>query len=276
MESSSELVRVALDDACFVESVQRYIEEDKPDPLQQKQMKSWRIEWENNDTLATNGDLAFIPTHAVGGTLNIQGEYMIVTLTTECCWTGDCSNGSLFFSCHASCSFVAEESQGENEPKMSSKERKQQEKIRSKMVERLRQDDYISKLLVTDNDEQQSPLELCQAAIVILQAQDRLEERVHCDEVTAEAVRRAVFSTAESPLDVFDLVCRLPLLPCTTTQDLTGSTTTKTTPLADRAKLRMLEDATYDACENEAEDEIVEELNIVENTVECNKKKKKR
>jgi hypothetical protein len=53
------------------------------------------------------------------------------------------------------------------------------------------------------------------------------------------------------------------------------TTTTTTTALADRAKLSLLEDAMYDACENEAEEEIVGELNITIDSSSSNKRRKR-
>lgn len=318
--------QVVLDSERFVASVKRYIDEDKPDVSQQKQMEAWRIEWKNGDgdllalalarkpqlpettrTKAKNGGDLSLDTAdcAVTGTLQIQGEYLRVSLVTACYWKGDCVDGSLFFSCHASASFVppAEDAVEEDTAtsaaaaagdSSSKKARKRQAKIRTKVVERLRNDDYIRKLLKTadtdddDDDQQQQQqkprmLELCQATIRIRQSDQTLEERVRTSQVAAEAVRRAVFSAAESPLDVFDLVCRLPLLPSNSSNSDNSGTATDaathhqlqeqaiptTTPLADRAKLRLLEDATYDACENEEEDEIVEELNILDNGSEA-------
>lgn len=247
-EATTILARVSLDDVCFVNSVQRYIDEDKPDALQRKQMEAWQLEWKHTEPDSATS-LSFEPTHALTGTLDIRGEFLVVTLSTECYWKGDCTNGSLFFSCHASARFATEPERGEAERSgaLSKKESKKEAKIRLKMEERFRLDDYIVKLLG-------APMELCQASVAM--RSNQLEERVHCSEVTAEAVRRAVFSTSESPLDVFDLVCRLPLLPGT------AHSVQHTTALADRAKLRLLEDATYDACENDEEDEAVEVLKL--------------
>lgn len=266
--SKTNIVRVSLNDACFVESVQRYIDEDKPNLLQQKQMEAWRMEWKDDDNLddvRNREDLPFKPTHALSGTLSLHGEYMVVTLASECYWTGDRSDGSLFFQCHATASFPANPANNDAETGSLSKDQKKKAKIRNKVIDRMRHDDYIGKLLLhgsSDGDEP-STMELCQATIRVQSDNpvSQLEERVHCSEITADAIRRAVFATAESPLDVFDLVCRLPLLPSTVYETMLSHTTA----LADRAKLRLLEDATYDACENEAEDELVDDLTLLEN-----------
>jgi predicted RecA/RadA family phage recombinase len=291
-DSPADVIQVTLDDAMFAECVQRYIDEDKPDALQQKQMESWVWHWENKSTVSNitaNSMASFTPTHIMSGALSIQGEYIAVTLTSECSWIGDGDDGSLFFSCHASAQSIAEtprtnESSSETNAtapgsSLSPKEQKQQAKIRRKMLTRLQDDDYIKKILNANGTSNES-LELCQATIHIAQAtsdsnlQSQLEERVHCNQDVAEAIRRAIFSTAEAPLDVFDLVCRCAILPSTSL----ASIVPHTTPLADRAKLRILEDATYDACENEEEEEIVQDLNIERRTevdAEQSSKKKK-
>jgi hypothetical protein len=163
------------------------------------------------------------------------------------------------------------------------------------MLDRLRSDDYISKLLVHNNNdinkEQQdydsfpknSSNELCQASICVQEQNHQLEERVHVNEVVAEAIRRAVFSTADAPLDVFDILCRFPLLPCQhqspdndrdAGESSQGTTTTTTTTLlANRAKLRLLEDAMYDACENEEEEQVIDQLQIQESSLSKRQRK---
>ena len=80
--------------------------------------------------------------------------------------------------------------------------------------------------------------------------QSNLEERVHVSEKLCECIRRSIWSAVDSPLDVIDLILNLPCLP------------THQTPLASRAKLRLLEDAMCDACEQEGEDELIEDLSI--------------
>jgi hypothetical protein len=83
----------------------------------------------------------------------------------------------------------------------------------------------------------------------------RFEERVDVVDHVAESLRRAVFSQAESSLDVIEMLLALPILPMSV-HDIAPC------PLADRAKLRLLEDAMFDACEREGEDEIIGDLQI--------------
>jgi len=235
-------------------SVDRYIDEEKPDPLQKRQMEGWTFEWqpleEGNDNNSSDKPsslmtLDFEPTHVLAGSLVWTGEHVVVTLQSRCYWrtSSDDDDGSLFFECTAAAEMVAE-LPGD----------KKEAKIAQKVRERLQQDDYIAKLLkcTKEGKEESRPLDLCQASVVTTDQTERLEERVHCNEVAAEAVRRAVYSTAPNgPIDVFEVVCSaLPLLPFSHTQ------------LAQRAKLRLLEDAMYDACENEAEEELVEDLKL--------------
>jgi hypothetical protein len=264
--TSNNTVHVPLNDGSFEGSVERYIDEDKPNTLQQKQMEAWRVEWKD-ELDAKNCELSFEPTHRLTGTLSLHGEYIVVNLASECYWQGDGTDGSLFFRCRASAHVQTDIDDAAARTEPSAKDRKKEAKIRTKVIDRLRHDDYVGKLLLGE------PLELCQAAICMQSdnPESQLEERVHCSEVTAEAIRRAVFSSAESPLDIFDLVCRLPLLPCTAYQSLVSHTTV----LADRAKLRLLEDATYDACENEAEDELVEELKLEKEESKTTKRSKR-
>lgn len=291
------IFQVLLTESSFTESIKRYIDEDKPDPLVEKQIKDWSLQWQNADSTsvaaqaASHKHVSFVPTHAVVGSLEISGEYAAVQFTTECYWRGDCEHGSLFFSCLVSARFLDDDADAvltdKSPPSKSSstsKEQKQQSKIKRKMIQRLRDDDYIKKLMAETKEKTESTtqMELCQATIIIHTTKSILEERVHCSEEAAEAVRRAVFFSSESPLDVFDLVCRLPILPCSTLSSVLDNTKSSsksgvsqtTTPLADRAKLRLLEDATYDACDNEEEDEIVQELNIEEGVAASNSKKR--
>jgi hypothetical protein len=87
-----------------------------------------------------------------------------------------------------------------------------------------------------------------------------LEERVDVSEPVAEAIRRAIWSSSESSLDIVEFVLSMPSLP--TMEHHTKTNTFATTPLANRAKLRLLEDAMLDACEREGEDGLLEDLSI--------------
>lgn len=242
----------------FTDKLLRYMEEEKPDPQQKRQMEGWKMEWHNNQQSFSKFAMDhkeiikiilpanhFEPTHAITGTLNWTGEYMMVTITSHCYWCGEEKNnmdGSMFFQCTVTARF--------RESDLLLVHGKES-KIQDKMTQRLRQDDYIAKIL------QPQPLLLCQTLVVMVgtngnsdNANQHLEERVHCNEEVAEAIRRALYNTSSNgPIDIFELIGQFPFLPSTTV-------------LAQRSRLRLLEDAMYDACEKEGENEIVQDLNL--------------
>jgi hypothetical protein len=243
--------------------------------------------------------------HVIQGTLSISGEYMVLFLHVSCQWTTLLPNdppgvptsqqqqqkqqhGTLSFSCHASARFIEPPSSPPNDPQqpledsLSSKKNKNKKSrksntttIHSKMITRLKQDAYISKLPLLPPPQSQVPgqkqssslvpsssseLLVAQAEIVLTSTE--LEERVSISEEGCEGIKRAMWPTAESTLDVVDLLVNLPFLPTTTTTTTTTTTKCTTTTLANRAKLRLLEDAMCDACEKEGEEELLEELQI--------------
>ena len=263
-----------LDSENFVDAVRSYIDQEKPDPLQKRQMEGWKWIWKGNpsallgpvaDSSAGSDRLDFEPTDTLTGNLEWTGDHIVVTLKCSCYWIGnDQDGGKLFFQCWAGARFLDD----------TSKTSRQEVNIQKKIRDRLLEDDYIAKLMCrgsnhekddhsNDDAEPEDGLhELCQASIKTgaITAQcceidnsnsSHLEERVFCNETTAEAIRRAVYSTGPNgPIDVFELVCSLPLLP------------SRYTGLANRAKLRLLEDAMYDACENEGEEDLVQGLKL--------------
>lgn len=248
----------------FQKAMEIYIDEFKPDPLVKRQLQSWTLEWKGDKKSSPPEELSFAPSHALQGTLQVGGEHLLVFLKTECYWKpGEDSpqNGSLHFSLSAQARFWTALELAERQPPMEEandkKEAKIQEKIRSKMVERLRADAYIGKLLLLDEDNDNYQL-LAQTEI---QKNDTgLEERVNVSDPVAEGVRRAIFSSSVSVLDLVEVLINLPLLPCGQHQKSLSTTT----PLADRAKLQLLEDAMLDQCEKEGEDDLIEELNIAD------------
>jgi hypothetical protein len=242
--------RVRLSDEVFAESLKRYVDDEKPDPLQKKQMESWRMVWidgneGDNVPLSSSPDIevaSFTPSHVLSGTLDIFGEYMIVSLHILCCWMGDLYNGSVRFTCRASV-----------RPNTT-----HATKMHRTVIQRLSSDEQIRTILAAPTIDTTEVL--CSAFLDSKSVPDQpsqMEERVYCSEPVAEAIRRAIFSSSESSLDVFDVVCRLPFL----SSESTGS---ELSSLADRARLRILEEATHDACDNEPDDELVEYLSIGE------------
>ena len=189
------------------------------------------------------------------------------------------------------------------------KDRAMKRKLRAGMIKRLKSDHFVKKLLIaadgegdnsqgaskekrgahTNNNSERTHvtrgLPLCEALIQQSKSSSRagisdtqtiganggyeLEERVNVDEVSLEAIRKAILSHADGNLDVLELLLSMPYLPrpgfagdgCTDNSD--QSTYSKALhSMAERAYLRLLEDAMFDACEKEGEDELLGDLNI--------------
>ncbi|KAL3937666.1 MAG: hypothetical protein SGBAC_007267 [Bacillariaceae sp.] len=256
MSSASPPTSVTIpSEAPFLRAIDQYADENKPDPLSLKQLKGLSVEWENK-TLSQERQtqFSFDPTHVLHGILSITGEYMVVNLNIICAWTFDESShkhGNLSYKCCASAFMLKSETK-----------EKVEEKVKSKMQKRLKKDAYISKLLISKGGATIAASDgnwpvFCSAEIRSLPKD--LEERVDVSQPIAEAIKRAVWSSAESNLDIVDLVLCFPSLPTSMHASNTFATTTE---LANRAKLRLLEDAMLDACEQEGEDQILEDLTI--------------
>ena len=84
-----------------------------------------------------------------------------------------------------------------------------------------------------------------------------------------------MFGHSEDNLDVLEIVLNMPYLPrgsfssggggeegADPTVVLDATTSSALCELAQRAYLRLLEDAMFDACEREGEDELLDDLNI--------------
>lgn len=286
MSSSSsshqpKAVVVSLSEKLFSDALHRYIDYYKPDPISQKQLEGWKFLWtndEDNTTSTSSEDRSTFNasqvvgdsiTHQLHGTLEITGTYLVISLRVTCCWTIAVSSddilssssttdtektkpeyGDFQFSCLASARILTQKEFQDDEMEGSSSKKKQN-KVYSKMVTRLKEDAYIAKLL----DAKHQQLLFAQAKIHI--SKDHLEERVTVSEDICEGIRRAIWPAAESPLEVAEVLLHLPFLPTNDQTDLT-----RTTALANRAKLRLLEDAMCDACETQGEEELLEELEI--------------
>jgi hypothetical protein len=283
--ASTPTTVVSLTTELFPTALERYIEDYKPDPLSCKQLEGWTLEWKNTTTTHEK-DRAVTDAHQnlLQGELHIGGSYMVVTLQVTCAWSASSScedkdnhnpqYGSFYYACRAAARFWTKsefrkrqkQKDGDDDDGSSSRNKKAQEAIRTKMVARLREDAYISKLLSTtlldehgDDTATAKPVFVLLAhATIQVDGPNDLEERVDVSEDICEAVKRAVWSSAESPLDVVELLLQLPCLPTTTSQAKNATTT----PLANRAKLRLLEDAMVDACEKVGEDGILDDLKL--------------
>mmetsp|Transcript_15839 Transcript_15839/g.24316 ORF Transcript_15839/g.24316 Transcript_15839/m.24316 type:complete len:131 (+) Transcript_15839:217-609(+) len=115
------------------------------------------------------------------------------------------------------------------------------------MLKRLKQDDYIKKILINEFST------VCETTI-ITKDKSEVEERVWISGDLLESIRRAIYSQSESALDVVELLASLPYLK------------TRECPLGGRAKLRLLEEAMNDACEEAEEEELIDGLKIQSKT----------
>mmetsp|Transcript_25006 Transcript_25006/g.54826 ORF Transcript_25006/g.54826 Transcript_25006/m.54826 type:complete len:311 (+) Transcript_25006:149-1081(+) len=279
---STATKRSSLATALFYDAVNNYIDYNKPDPIAQRQLESWKMSWseDNNDRGGQSSSSINIandekkavdwrPKNAIEGTLEICGDYVAVTIRMECFWAdGDSAenddkteDGRLSFTCNVISGRLIDKKDGEE---------KSERKIRKKMVARLGQDSYISKLLAGEDGaanatQQQQQFCLAQASIYVNATKFEMEERVDVSETVAETLRRSLWSSTPSPLDMVEVILAMPYLPCRSAGK--KKTATKTTRLANRAKLRLLEDAMLDECEKEGEDQIIEDLNISNGTV---------
>lgn len=374
-----------LDTSNFRVALERYIDENKPDPIVRKQIEKWEFNYTNNNNNNSDNDkpfrdhdnniLPFEPTDVLDGQLQWIGDYMVAEIHLLCCWEDHDNNGddadgdgsddddnqkkgkkkkkekkkkrkkkenkrrretevkndidedndngndnknddeeksSLYFALRTNVRFRSAAAE-----KPQDKEMKAEEKVRSKMVQRLRDDKYIRHILSASSSEEDDdddddegkrknnttntttttpPLLvlLCEAQIQVRtipldpilmaflspeqrtqqQLQQHLEERVDVVDTVAEGLHRALFSSAHyGSLDVMDLLLSLPLLPTRIhinqhedaeiiQQEKKKKGMMIHCPLADRTKLRLLEDAMFDACEREGEEELIDELRI--------------
>jgi hypothetical protein len=238
--------------AAFACALKAYVEDESDRHIRQ-QIESFSFEWKQTpaveaavlsfDPIAFHG---VVPSHVIAGTLYWKGDYVQLELFVKCFWEGTNKNGSIHFVVDVVKGSFIDEPRATQ--KAATKEVNAAKRIRQKMIARLSKDDYVMKLISTRQN-------LIEASVKI--QDDELEERVCCEEITAQAIHRSIFTTA-SPLDVFQFVLSLPFLPTRAHEN----NITAVTALADRVKLRCLEEATVEACEQEEEDELVNELQI--------------
>lgn len=286
--------RHTLKGEAFQLALERYVDDNKPDPIVLKQIEGFELSWagasneeeeESNDDsskkLGCPSDLSFTPTDIVQGVLTWKGDYMCAEIEALCCWEPHSKNksssrkdgahklplnGSLYFVLRSSLRFRNKHDKpagDDGDESKSKEEKKAGEKIRSRMIKRLKEDSFIKKLLPDDsknNKESSIATILCEAKVSVKTPDNdtspsQFEERVDVTDSIGEGLRRALFSSAESSLDVAELLLSLPFLPGAAHQVLNC-------PLADRAKLRLLEDAMFDACEREGEDDLIGDLKI--------------
>lgn len=166
--------------------------------------------------------------------------------------------------------------------KMGRKERQMSRKLRSGMIKRLGADPLI-RLLLVDEDKAAATSDgklLCEALIQHNNGTDddqsnaKCEERVNVNSELIEGVKNAILSQCEGNLDVLELLLNFPYLPrafkkedqsessCNNSISSSKGSEGTIQFLSSRAFLRILEDAMFDACEKEGEDEMLDDLNI--------------
>ena len=298
----------------FEAALASHVDESKPDPLARRQIENLVLQWgpSSSSTQQEHGQEESSreaeEIQEVCGTLALFGEYMSVSISSTCVWRWKpcgqsddiCARASISFRLMTSAKFIPQsqhkrlqkerlqrtkdkEKTDDNDsgksPKVDRKEQRAQTKIRAGMIDRLKNDFYIKRLLdldggspissdgKSDNEQVQLQRRICEAEIK--QSFDsegtvkELEERVDVSEDALEGIRRAVLSHLDENTSVLDLLLAFPYL--INTQPETrkvGEGNAIPLQLGHRAILRLLEDACIDACEKEGEDELLDELNI--------------
>lgn len=312
----------------FQKALVSHLDITKPDRLARTQAESLVLRWDDDDSESLKSDCADEggtsvtngSDRSIRGTLTLEGEFASVSIGAKCSWRDGREKetsadkgeiGQLWFeltvaaklipATKARRSFDRKEAGGTPAIKKagSRKEDRAMRKVRSGMVQRLKADHYVGKLLEADAvsrptarkklkmnklEENGGPIVLCKAVIWQHKhnAKVELEERVDVSEDSLEGVRRAILSRSDGNIAVMELLLALPFLPRQqhTKQGLEYSPEIRgegegdvpllpresyySTPLADRACLRLLEDAMLDACEREGEDEMIDDLNLAE------------
>jgi len=290
--SSSPPPSLSLSTDDFEVALVSHVHESKPDRLAQKQIKSLILEWGTSQTEQQEGTAdANAETKRMCGTLTLYGDYMAVTISSDCSWTwmpyveeaDGCAIATLSFRLAASAKFIPQSQhkrlqmerlkrQGDDQsPKVDRKEQRAHTKIRAGMIDRLQKDFYIKRLLdppdgdskKSDQSQQQHTNTICEAEIKESFGSDgkrkELEERVDVPEDVLEGIRRAILSHLDENTSVLDLLLCFPYLINTlieTRKDDKGNDISL--QLGHRAILRLLEDACIDACEKEGEDELLD------------------
>ena len=228
--TESSLTPSTLSTVLFEEALDKHLDASKPDPLALRQVQAWHLQWDNDGGSDHNTQ---------NGTLQIHGEHMMLMLDSHCVWsTEKVDGGTLAFTLTARARFRTKSETQKADDKTQNKKAK---KMSAGVIQRLCDDPYVKPLL-------ERGAVLCEAHIRI--QGDELEERVRVEEDALEGTRRCIYSHAEDTLSVLELLVSLPYLPSNS--------------LAQRAKLRLLEDAMVDACERAGEDELLDDLSLNE------------
>lgn len=258
-----------LEDSEFEACVEKFIDEEKPDPLILKQIQSLCITWENSalDTESQNSKESTEREYYINGTIKIVGEYITLKLRAKCTWTGSDSLNRMHFELESDFTLTPK-SQWKRlgidrvEEGRETKS-KTEDKIRSKMMKRIKSDPVISKHLDTASSL------LCDAYIQFKQCEtnqsnlEELEERVYVSEDTLAAIHQSFFPQSDSPIFVMEFLLNMPYL---STTDLKSSPSSidenRRKRLAQRVILRLLEECMIDECTKEEENDLLSDLCI--------------
>ena len=263
------------------------------------QINSLHVNWEQHASNVDGGsgdsddaaDTSSNLTSSFRGTLTLSSEYISVAIHVTCYWKkkllpdsqsvkntdgdGDAVNSEAkifqeeFYIKMNACARCCEDRQKQQEHKeLKSK------KLHAGMRSRLQSDHYIKRLFHGDTE----GATLCEALIQQNLQTDRttgrggvfneLEERVNVEEGTLQGIKNAIFSQCEDNLDVLELLLNMPYLQRSSSSSSPLDDDKETVSnqwqckLADRAYLRLLEDAMFDACEKEGEDELLDDLKL--------------
>lgn len=158
------------------------------------------------------------------------------------------------------------------------KNRSMDRKLRSGMIERLCTDQWIRQILVADDaDEFIDGKLVCEALIQqnetnTAEGHTKCEQRVNANSGSIEGTRNSILSHCEDNLDMLEFLLNMPYLPrdgaLLDTMDFAAKEKEILKTLARRAYLRILEDAMFDACENEGQDDMVDDLNLCDKIIE--------
>jgi hypothetical protein len=278
---------ISLSTSLFESSLAHHILESKPDPLERRQMEGWTCQWNEEKFISSTvvqsegEEDGFLPfqwkeddnCQRIMGILTIQSNSSHVTVFIRVLseWTQPKTNDSsilrLELSVRASIIHNTDDHEDcDKEKRKKTLRRKKMSESQSEVphrprfsgiIQRIQQDDYIQKLL----QEQFNPV--CQA--IVRTDIDQLEERVWMDQTILEAIRRAIYPHASSTISVVELLTCFPFL-------------SEVPILGQRAKLRLLEDAMLDVCDQEGDDELLDELSLVgpsKSAESCSPKTKK-
>ena len=289
------IIMIKLTTREFTDSIARHIEASKPDQLTKTQIESLHITWEEQEKfdgiVDGSGCDAGTQTSSLRGTLTLSSDYISVAIQVVCNWKktdyksrkrGQSSPKRFQEEFYIKLTASARErnvaalfgsNKNERQLQQDLGGRKVSEKLRDEMLSRLRSDHYIRQLFGdNENNDNAEGATLCEALIQQnLQPPkegksigsnsgriDELEERVNVDEGTLQGIKNAIFSQCEDNLDVLELLLNMPYL-----HDKGAAVSNQLqSKLAERAYLRLLEDAMFDACEKEGEDELLDDLNI--------------